>query len=439
MYAKIFSQIFDSSIATNHHVRHLFMDLLVLADADGVVDMTYDAIARRTNTPVEEVVEYIGELTKPDLASRSSKNNGARLVLIDPGQRDWGWRIVNYRHYRELRNEEARRSYYRGAKKRSYVYYAVAGDRVLIGLSANPWARVTQLRRIYHEIELAAKENGNTDLLRQRQSEFATDSLGCGWFRLGGKLEDRIAALEVTERTVAKSSKKVATSSNGVADGSTGVAKDSSCFPMKTETDGSNGIAEGNNGVAKNGVTEEEEEKNIYENSLSKNSLSVKANESSVKLEISNSIVVQHAAAKRFLAKLSEDVFGRPLYATQWPPDLEHCLDQALPMKRTDFELLYWFYRLPCDHAIFTVTRRKQSMRTLIENLSSEVQKIESALRELASLEQKEKPLCEEDGWTPELVAEGCRRYHTNEHLFTYTFMRAGCPLRHVFAQWLKE
>ena len=149
--------------------------------------------------------------------------------------------------------------------------------------------------------------------------------------------------------------------------------------------------------------------------------------------------IIQRAEAKRLFERLSEIVFGRPFYATQWPPDLERCLDEALPMKLADLELLTWFYRLPCDHAIFRVTQRRQSMRAVIENLDSEVQKIESALKVLASLEQKEKPLCEEDGWTPELLAAACRSYHTNEHLFTYTFMRAGCPNRHLFALWLKE
>src|SRR6516225_11333585 len=117
MYAKIFRQIFDSSISSNSKVRHLFMDLLVLADVTRVVDMTHDAIARVTNVDLQEVVAGIEELMKPDPASRSGAANGARLVLIDPAQRSWGWRITNFGRYRNMRNEEARRAHRCGGRR----------------------------------------------------------------------------------------------------------------------------------------------------------------------------------------------------------------------------------------------------------------------------------------------------------------------------------
>lgn len=90
----------------------MFMDMLILADADGVVDMTYDAIARRLNMIPERVVLLISELMEPDPASRSPKLNGQRLALLD-SHREWGWRIVNFQHYRELRDEEGRKAYFR--------------------------------------------------------------------------------------------------------------------------------------------------------------------------------------------------------------------------------------------------------------------------------------------------------------------------------------
>jgi hypothetical protein len=93
------------------------MDLLALADPDGVVDMTHDAIARRTNVPLELIRRGLVELSKPDPASRSKKNDGRRIVPID-SHRAWGWRIVNYQHYRKLRDEEGRRSYFRNYMRR---------------------------------------------------------------------------------------------------------------------------------------------------------------------------------------------------------------------------------------------------------------------------------------------------------------------------------
>lgn len=98
------------------------MDLLVLADSDGVVDMTPEAISRRTNVPIEEVQKYISELQQPDPTSRSKQEEGRRLVLID-AKRGWGWQIVNYQHYRKIRDEEARRSYFRDAKRKQRKRY----------------------------------------------------------------------------------------------------------------------------------------------------------------------------------------------------------------------------------------------------------------------------------------------------------------------------
>lgn len=117
MFAKVFSQIFDSSIAEDYNCRRMFMDLLVLSDSDGVVDMTPEAISRRTNVPMEQVVKYIAELCAPDPASRSKVHEGRRLISLTE-DRDWGWRIVNFHHYRKIRDEEARRSYFRDAKRK---------------------------------------------------------------------------------------------------------------------------------------------------------------------------------------------------------------------------------------------------------------------------------------------------------------------------------
>ncbi len=118
MFAKVFGQIFDSSIAEDYNCRRMFMDLLVLADPTGAVDMTHEAISRRTNVPEDEVRKYIGQLCQPDAKSRSKMEDGKRLVPLDKN-RDWGWQIVNYQHYRRLKDEEARRSYFRDAQRKA--------------------------------------------------------------------------------------------------------------------------------------------------------------------------------------------------------------------------------------------------------------------------------------------------------------------------------
>jgi len=108
MYAKVFQQILDSSIATNPELRFTFMDMLILADQDGVVDMTHEAIARRTNRPIEVIRATIKELEQPDPLSRTPTCNGARIKRLDD-HRDWGWLIVNYEYFRKIASEEQRR------------------------------------------------------------------------------------------------------------------------------------------------------------------------------------------------------------------------------------------------------------------------------------------------------------------------------------------
>ena len=110
MFVKIFAQILDSTLADSWQVRHVFEDLLKLADKTGVVDMTTSAIARRTGVPLEIVEHAIQQLSQPDPQSRSAAEDGRRIVLLDE-HRSWGWRIVNYLQYRAIRDEDARKEY----------------------------------------------------------------------------------------------------------------------------------------------------------------------------------------------------------------------------------------------------------------------------------------------------------------------------------------
>lgn len=112
MYVKVFESIMTSSLAEDYQTRHVFMDLLVLADPEGIVDMTPQAIARTTNVPLKIILSSIRKLCKPDPISRSKKESGCRLLRLDPG-REWGWQIVNFKSYRNIRDENARRAYMR--------------------------------------------------------------------------------------------------------------------------------------------------------------------------------------------------------------------------------------------------------------------------------------------------------------------------------------
>jgi hypothetical protein len=108
MFAKVFEQIFDSSISEDWQVRLVFEDFLVLADVNGVVDKMPEAISRRTNVPLDIVKRAISVLESPDPRSRRQNDDGRRIVRLDE-HRDWGWMIVNYAYYRSIASEEQRR------------------------------------------------------------------------------------------------------------------------------------------------------------------------------------------------------------------------------------------------------------------------------------------------------------------------------------------
>lgn len=111
MYGKIFDSFFDSSIMDEPlHVRYALQCLIGLADAEGFVDMTVTALARRIGLSVEQTQDAIERLSSPDPLSRSSAEEGRRLVPI---RDSYGWKLVNYEHYRAMAKESDRREYMR--------------------------------------------------------------------------------------------------------------------------------------------------------------------------------------------------------------------------------------------------------------------------------------------------------------------------------------
>jgi len=114
MYGKLFKQMYDGTLATKGPWQALvtFQQLVILADRHGCIDMTAEAIARRTTVPSDVIETGLRALGEPDPDSRSPAEEGRRIVPIDPS-RSWGWRVVNYGHYRKIRSEEERREDHR--------------------------------------------------------------------------------------------------------------------------------------------------------------------------------------------------------------------------------------------------------------------------------------------------------------------------------------
>lgn len=135
MYGKLFAQMYDGTLATKGPWEALvtFQQFIILADRHGVVDMTPEAISRRTTVPLPIIQAGINALEQPDQQSRSPDEDGRRIVPLDE-HRPWGWRVVNYGHYRKIRSEEERREYHREYMRRkrsvnSDVKESTGGDQ----------------------------------------------------------------------------------------------------------------------------------------------------------------------------------------------------------------------------------------------------------------------------------------------------------------------
>lgn len=105
MYGKIFASMYEGTLYGRWEAIVTFQQLIVLADEDGVIDMTPPAIAARTSIPLEIIEKGIDILAKEDKYSRTPAEEGRRIILVDE-DRPWGWQIVNYMHYRNLASRE---------------------------------------------------------------------------------------------------------------------------------------------------------------------------------------------------------------------------------------------------------------------------------------------------------------------------------------------
>jgi len=111
MYVKIHDSIFGSSIMEEDiETRYIWLCLLAIADFEGFVDETIPALARRFNVSDQSMSKAIQIFLEPDPSSRTKDNDGRRL---EPMRESFGWRIINYEKYRDMRNAEDRKEYMR--------------------------------------------------------------------------------------------------------------------------------------------------------------------------------------------------------------------------------------------------------------------------------------------------------------------------------------
>jgi hypothetical protein len=112
-YAPLFSSLTTGTLCGKWPDIGLWAIVLSLKDRSGIVDVTPDYLSRVTGLDLQDVLSCMARFCEPDPYSRSSSEDGRRLVLIEPERRNWGWRVVNSGLYREkarLQNRDAFRT-----------------------------------------------------------------------------------------------------------------------------------------------------------------------------------------------------------------------------------------------------------------------------------------------------------------------------------------
>lgn len=109
MYGKIFDSIYDGTLAEDWRALITFQQMIVLCDADGMVDMTPQSMSRRTGIPIDHIKAGIEVLEKEDKYSRTPDESGRRIELIDD-HRPWGWHIINHEKYKNTRDADTIRA-----------------------------------------------------------------------------------------------------------------------------------------------------------------------------------------------------------------------------------------------------------------------------------------------------------------------------------------
>lgn len=117
-FSKVFSTIWGGSLYGQFEASAVFLVFLSLADRDGAVDMTPEAIAGTTGWPLPFILKGIQQLESADPKSRTPGHEGRRILLMDD-HRPWGWIITNYALYRD-KMRSAERTAYLAEKQREY-------------------------------------------------------------------------------------------------------------------------------------------------------------------------------------------------------------------------------------------------------------------------------------------------------------------------------
>lgn len=113
-FTKVYSSLLLSTVWREpNHVRLVWITMLALSDAVGRVEASIPGLADAARVTLEECEDALRRLMSPDPYSRTKDHEGRRIADIDGG-----WRLLNYRKYRDGRDPERRREQNRDAQSR---------------------------------------------------------------------------------------------------------------------------------------------------------------------------------------------------------------------------------------------------------------------------------------------------------------------------------
>ncbi len=162
-FVKLYGSILDSSVwGESHATVRVWIAMLAMADADGVVTASLSGLRRRANVSADECAQALEVLQGADGDDSSGVGEGERVI-----KQQGGWLVVNHRRYRDLRTpkqvaDAERKAAWRAEQAEAEQQEASAGLRLLAG--TGPSCDQSQMSQPIHaKAEAEAKAEAYTE------------------------------------------------------------------------------------------------------------------------------------------------------------------------------------------------------------------------------------------------------------------------------------